>query len=194
MKRSALSWVAPIIPSVSLGGIELGINLDELDNLLEGHSIDQAPGLYKFESSPILALRKSISGGDIIYVFNVFDRELTNWRLYFNSPDHAGANPRALGVVIRNGVVHAVKVWDFENVKEGDKPKHVYAGKLPEGIGLGDPIGDLLVHAKLNYDDAEEVYYTDASYGGLEVSGVGNLDDFPEQSISCLAVIGGAGG
>lgn len=193
MKKSAyepVSWVAPIVPSVSLAGIALGINIGDLDNLLESYSIDQVAGLYKFESSPILTLRKSKSVEDVIYLFSVFDRELTNWRLYFNSPDHAGANPRALGIVIRNGIVHAVKVWDFEKVRDGDKPKHVYGGKLPEGIGLGDPIKDLLVYANLSYDDAEEVFYTDASYGGLEISGVGSHDDFPEQSISCLAVIG----
>ena len=188
-KNIVISWNAPIVPSISMAGIKLGMNANELSNLLSMYLVDHVNNLYQFEMSPILRLTKSNSNDDEIYLFSVHDKELTNWRLYFNTPDHLGANPRALGIVVRDGKVHSVKVWHFEKLKEGDLPKNIYRGKLPENIGLGDLISDLLPCAKLIYDDAEELFYSDSGYGALEVTGYGDLDEYPDQVIMAISVI-----
>lgn len=189
IKDKSVSWVAPILPSVSMAGIELGMSIEKLSNLLSFYEIDTKNNLYKFEMSPILKLVRSNSNEDEIYLFSVYDKDLTNWRLYFNRPDHAGVNPRALGIVVRNGKVFSVKAWHFEKLKDGDGPKNIYRGKLPGSVGLGDPVSNLLLHTKLTYDDAEEVFYTDLEYGALEVTGYGDLNEYPDQVILAIAVV-----
>jgi len=188
-KDRVISWNAPIVPSISMAGIELGMGASELLDLLSMYAVAGANNLYQFEMSPILQLVKSNSNGDDIYLFNVHDKDLTNWRLYFNTPDHLGANPRALGVAVRDGKVHSVTAWHFEKLKEGDVPKNIYRGKLPENVGLGDKVCDLLPCAKLVYDDAAELFYSDSEYGALEVTGYGDLDEYPDQIIIAISVI-----
>ena len=189
IKGGLVSWVAPILPSVSMAGIELGMSTEKLLNLISFYEVDSENKLYKFEMSPILKLVRSNLNGDEIYLFNVYDKELTNWRLYFNRPDHAGANPRALGIVVRNDKVRSVKVWHFEKLKEGGRAKNIYRGKLPENVGLGDPLSNLLSYSKLTYDDAEEVFYADLEYGALEVTGYGDLMEYPDQVILAIAIV-----
>jgi hypothetical protein len=61
---------------------------------------------------------------------------------------------------------------------------------LPEGIGLGGLVSDLLSFTALEFDEAEEWFYTDEDYGGLEVTGWGVfLEDHPNQVITALCVI-----
>lgn len=65
-----------------------------------------------------------------------------------------------------------------------------YQGKLCGDIGLGDPVDDLLKYTELEFDNAEEWFYTDKEYGGLEVTGYGSdLNDEPGQMIMALTVI-----
>lgn len=188
-KCKMISWNAPIVPSISMAGIELGMDISELLDLLSMYTVDGVNNLYQFEMSPVLHLVKRNSNGDELYLFNVHDKDLTNWRLYFNTPDHLGANPRALGVVVRDGKVHSVKAWNFEKLKKGDIPKNIYRGKLPENIGLGDQLCDLLPCAKLVYNDADEVFYSDSGYGAIEVTGYGELDEYPDQVIMAISLI-----
>lgn len=183
-----ISWAAPIVPSVSMAGIELGQSVDELVDLLSFYAVDVSNNLFKFEMSPVLQLRRSKSGDGEIFLFSVYDRELTNWRLYFDSPDHSGANPRALAIVVHAGEVHSVKAWHFEKLKDGDKPRNIYSGKLMEHIGLGDFVGDLLPYVTLSYDDAEEWFYADGEFEGLEVTGYGTLEEYPDQIIMAISV------
>jgi len=184
-----ISWRAPIIPSISLAGIPIGLDVVDFDNLLELYLIDSGSLLYKFEESPVLRLAKHESDFESIYLFHVHDVEMTNWRLYFASPNHAGVNTKALAVIFRNGSVHAVKVWNFELAKEGMKPKNVYSGRLPGGIGLDDPVNCLLQYTDLQFDEGEGWFYTDENYGGVEVTGYGDLADYPDQTIMAIAVI-----
>jgi len=186
-----ISWGARIVPSESLAGIPLGISIEGFEKILSRYMIDKSGSLYRFDGAPVLVMEKSLdSNGDGGYGFSVFDRELTNWRLYFNSPEHAGANPRALDVIVRSWEVFAVKVWMFENLRSGEKIVNSYAGKLSEGVGLGSLISDFLAFTELEFDDAEEWFYTDQNCGGLEVSGYGgDLNDWPNQVVTALAVI-----
>ncbi|MCP1571683.1 hypothetical protein J2S30_000062 [Herbaspirillum rubrisubalbicans] len=190
MPNTIISWNAPIVPSHSLAGISIGLDLEEVERLLLSYLVERERNLYQFDSAPLLQLKRLDElNGDETFLFNVHDKDKTNWSLYFNTPDHAGANPRALAIIFRKNKVHAVKIWHFEKLKDGEKAKHIYRGKLPGNIGLGDPLRDLLSYTKLQYDEAEEWFYTDDKYGGLEVTGYGELVDYPEQVIMALAVI-----
>lgn len=185
----AIDWTAPIIPSVSLAGIAIGLSADAIEHNLSRYLMAGSEDLYRFEHSPVLQLKRSQSAADDLFVFSVHDMALTNWRLRYDSPEHPAVNPRALGIIIRNGKVHAVKAWQFEYVEEGQLPTASYQGKLPGNVGLGADVSELLAHAELHYDDAEEVLYTGPEYGGLEITGYGSLDDYPEQPILAIAVI-----
>ncbi|UZE24279.1 hypothetical protein LOY67_02335 [Pseudomonas sp. B21-056] len=186
-----ISWLAPIVPAKSLAGIPLAISVVEFEKVLDRYLVDKDKALYRFRDSPVLSMVKGIdSNGDGGYGFSVFDRELTNWRLFFNTPEHAGADPRALYVIVRSWEVYAVKAWMFEKYREGGSPVNSYKGKLDCDIGLGDALGDLLAHAKLEFDAEEEWYVASGDYSGLEVSGYGvSLEDNPSQVVMALAVL-----
>lgn len=62
---------------------------------------------------------------------------------------------------------------------------------MPAGIGLGSLVSDLLPFTSLEFDSAEEWFYTDQSYGGLEGRQF-LLEDHPDQVVTALCVISGA--
>lgn len=186
-----LSWSAPIVPSCSLAGISLGMHVSDLEKALSNYVCDESERLYGFVGSPVLRMERKISpdgaGG---YGFYVVDLELTNWRLYYSRSDHPGIELRALHVLVDEWKVYAVKAWMFECLAEEDMPVNSYQGKLPEGLGLGNLVCELLPYTALEYDGAEEWFYTDKNYGGVEVGGCGSdLDDRPDQRITALTVI-----
>lgn len=187
----SISWSAGIVPSKELAGIPIGTSLGDFERSLSEYLVDAERRLYKFDGGPLLVMEKWFDpDGNGGLSFSVYDRDLTNWKFFFPSPDHAGADPRALNVIVKAGKVFAVKVWMFEKYEEGGRPLNSYKGKLPGGIGLGDKVSDILPYAELEFDDVEEWFYTDSEYGGLEVSGHGvELEEDPEQIIMALTVI-----
>lgn len=186
-----ISWQAPILPAKSLAGIPLMTSVAEFEMVLGRYVVDKDKMLYQFDGSPVLSMAKGIdSNGDGGFGFAVHDRELTNWRLFFNTPEHAGANPRALYIIVRSWKVYAVKVWLFEKYKEGGRPVNSYRGKLACNIGLGDALIDLVFHVDLEFDSEEEWYVAKGSNCGLEISGYGvSLEDNPDQVVTALAVL-----
>ncbi|MCW1246066.1 hypothetical protein OC610_16755 [Pseudomonas sp. SAICEU22] len=186
-----ISWDAPVEPSKSLAGVPLAASVGELEKIFDFYLVDTDKALYQFKGSPVLSMAKDIdANGDGGYGFSVFDRQLTNWNLFFDSPEHGGADPRALYIIVRSWKVFAVKAWMFEKYLEGGGPVHSYRGKLSCGIGLGDALIDLLSHAQLEFDEEEGWYVAEGSYDGLEVTGYGvSLDDESDQAIMALAVL-----
>ncbi len=189
----SISWSAPILPSISLAGIPLGMHVEDFERAIKQYVIDDKAGLYKFTDSPVLLMMKSFdSDGCGGYGFFVHDVDLTNWQLYYDRPDHPGVETRALHVLVREWKIYAIKTWLYESVAQGYKPVSSYQGKLPEGIGLGDLVRDLSPYTELEFDSSEEWFYTDEKYGGLEVCGYGSdLSDDPDQIITSLTVIAG---
>lgn len=47
---------------------------------------------------------------------------------------------------------------------------YTYKGKLIEKVGLGSPVSDLLEFGRFEYDDVEEVFYSE-QWGGVEIVG-----------------------
>lgn len=178
----SISWVAPVVPSISLAGIPLDVCVEVLDCVLLKYLVDKSSSLYRFEGSPDLLLRvygldEFGNGG---YSFSLFSDAVIN-RLLKGTP--------ALSIMVRGGRVYAVKVFDFSFPGEAAQ-NFIYKGVLSEGIGLGDLVSDLLPFTSLEFYDVEEWFYTDRSYGGLEVTGWGTpLEDHPNQVITALCVI-----
>lgn len=180
----SVSWVAPIVPSISLAGIPLGVNAEVLRGVLLKYLVDAASQMYKFENAPSLRLRThgldELGNGG--YSFSLFDDAVIN--------DLLKGTP-ALSIMIRGGEVYAIKVYDFSFSGEFAQ-ELVYKGVLPAGIGLGSLVSDLLPFTSLEFDSAEEWFYTDQDYGGLEVTGWGvPLEDHPDQIVTALCVIPG---
>lgn len=191
MSDFSILWTAPIIPSYSLAGIPLGVHVKDVEKVLNKYALKDMEGMYRFVGSPVLRVEKYFdSMGDGGYGFHIVDLELTNWRLYYDSPDHPGVETRALHVLARNWKVYAVKVWVCESLADDNKPVNSYQGKLPEGIGLGSFVRELLPYTDLEFDSAEEWFCTSEEYGGLEVTGYCcDLDDRPDQIITALTVV-----
>ncbi|SEN45668.1 hypothetical protein [Pseudomonas sp. NFACC39-1] len=191
MSDFIILWTAPVMPSRSLAGIPLGVSVSDFEEVLNKYALNDMGGIYGFVNSPTLRMERSIdSKGDGGYGFHVVDLELTNWRLYYDSPDHAGVETRALHVLTRDWKVYAVKVWMYECLADGAKPVNSYQGTLPEGIGLGSFVRELLPYTDLEFDSAEEWFYTSEEYGGLEVTGYcSDLNDKSDQIITALTVV-----
>ncbi|ROM33825.1 hypothetical protein BK648_23930 [Pseudomonas poae] len=155
--------------------------------MLLSYLVDENSQIYKFENAPNLLLRTHSldvygNGG---YSFSLFDDAVIN--------DLLKGTP-ALSIMIREGKVDAVKIYDFSFPGELSQ-EFVYKGVLPADIGLGSLVSDLLPFTTLDFDSAEEWFYTDQDYGGLEVTGWGTpLEDHPDQVITALCVISGVPG
>ena len=161
----SIVWDASIIPGVSLAGIPLHASAVDLEAVLSKYLTDKNSLRYRFEGAPDLCLSgygldERGNGG---YSFSIFDDEIVS-ELKKGVP--------ALSVLIRSGRVYAVKVYDFSFPGE---PAHrfVYKGLLSECIGLGSLVSDILPFTSLEFDEAEEWFYTGRDYGALEVTGWG---------------------
>lgn len=177
----AISWGAPIVPSVSLAGVPLHAAKSLLMSVLATYVIDEDRMLYKFDGSPVLRLRRGLDeGGDDLLCFSLNDDDLIH---KFNK------GIPALIVMIRDGKVFAVKAYDFSFPGEPVRD-FVYKGVFQNGIGLGSLVSDILKFTDLEFDEAEEWFYADASFGGVEITGYGvPLEDEPEQVITAICVI-----
>lgn len=184
LENFSVTWDAPIVPGVSLAGIPLHASAIDLEAVFSRYLIDKSSLLYRFEGAPGLCLSwygldECGNGG---YSFSIFDDEIVS--------EFRKGVP-ALSVLIRNGKVYAVKVYDFSFPGE---PEHrfVYKGLLSGGIGLGSLVSDILPFTSLEFDEAEEWFNTGRDYGALEVTGWGGaLEEQPNQLITAICVITG---
>jgi hypothetical protein len=175
-------WDAPIIPGVSLAGIPLHASAVDLEAVLSRYLVDKISLRYRFERGPDLCLRgcsldESGNGG---YVFSLFDDHIVS---------ESKKGVPALSVLIRDGRVFALKVYDFSF--PGDlASEFCYRGLLSGSIGLGSPVSDVLAFTRLEFDEAEEWFYAGHNYSGLEITGWGvPLEDHPRQLITAICVI-----
>ena len=177
----AISWGAPIVPSVSLAGVPLHVDKSVLMTVLATYMVDENRMLYQFDASPVLRLRADLDErGDGVLFFFVNDDYLIN---KFNK------GIPALSVMIKDGSVYAVKAYDFSFPGEPVR-NFVYKGVLPGGLGLGSLVSDLLKFTDLEFDEAEEWFYADARFGGVEITGCGvPLEDERGQLVTAICVI-----
>ncbi|WEI09017.1 hypothetical protein PYR73_11730 [Acinetobacter soli] len=99
---------------------------------------------------------------------------------------------RALHIGIRCHRVFFIKVWAFE-VLNNDKSIYSYQGRTKENLGLYRQVNDFKEYSELEFDEAEEWFYTHTKYGGLEITGYGqSLEDISQQKVMAIAVIPGS--
>lgn len=181
-----VSWVAPVIPSVSLAGVPLHASVDLFESVLVRYLIDDNNSLYKFDRSPILRLSRCgfDEKGDGGYSFFVFDCDTIG---------ELEKEALALTVMIKSRKIYAIKVYDFSF--SGEPARELfYKGTLPGGVGLGDLVIDILPFTTLDFDEVEEWFYTDGDYDGLEITGWGvSVAERPDQLITALCVISAVG-
>ncbi|WP_151840863.1 hypothetical protein [Acinetobacter soli] len=184
-----ISWCAPIIPSNSIAGIPVGLAYEKLKTILSKYIVDEQNELYQFVNSPILKLEEFFidDDGDGYYHFIVSDVSLTNRDNLFELQDSFYS--RALHIGIRCHKVFFIKVWAFE-VLNNDKSIYSYQGRTKENLGLYRQVNDFKEYSELEFDEAEEWFYTDTKYGGLEITGYGqSLEDISQQKVMTIAVI-----
>lgn len=180
--RFSIAWDASIIPGVSLAGIPLHASVVDLDAVLSKYLTDENSLRYRFEGAPDLwlsgyGLDECGNGG---YSFSIVEDEVVG-ELKKGVP--------ALSVLVRAGRVCAVKVYDFSFPGEAAHG-FVYKGLLSECVGLGSLVSDILSFTSLEFDEAEEWFYTDRDYGVLEITGWGvPLEEQPNQLITAICVI-----
>ncbi|MCB8768615.1 hypothetical protein [Acinetobacter soli] len=187
-----ISWCAPIIPSNSIAGIPIGLAYEKLKTILSKYIVDEQNELYQFFNSPILKLEEFFidDDGDGYYHFIVSDVSLTNCGNLFELQDSFYS--RALHIGIRCHRVFFIKVWAFE-VLNNDKSIYSYQGRTEENLGLYRQVNDFKEYSELEFDEAEEWFYTDTKYGGLEITGYGqSLEDISQQKVMAIAVIPGS--
>lgn len=177
-----ISWEAPIIPCKSLAGIPVHASAKLLKSVLARYVVDEEGLLYQFEDSPILKVEiyEPDSDGDSGYAFSLSDDTVIN-RLLKGKP--------ALSISLRNDKVTFIKIYTFSF--SGDEAEnYIYKGTLPGNIGLGSLVSELLPYTRLELDETEEFFYTDAKYGEVEVTGLGvPLEDEPDQHITAVCII-----
>lgn len=186
----SISWSAPIEPSKSMVGIPIGLELEKLKILLTKYLVGDGEGLYLFDNAPFLKLESFAidADGNGHYHFILADSRLTHINNEVQLKDTFYS--RALHIMLRSYKVFAIKVWAFEHLYDDELPEHSYRGRTKEGIGLYDEVSKFLPYSHLEFDEAEEWFYTDRTYGGLEVTGYGrSLKNFPDQVIMAITVI-----
>ncbi|MBS7473697.1 hypothetical protein KID98_23190 [Pseudomonas syringae] len=175
-----ISWKAAIIPCKSLAGIPIHASAELLKSVLGRYVVDEENLLYQFEDSPILRLKSYDPASDGGYAFSLADDTVID-KLLKGKP--------ALSISLRGNRVTFIKIYNFSF--SGDAAEnYIYKGTLPGNIGLGSLVSELLPYTRLELDETEEFFYTDAQYGEVEVTGLGvPLEDIPDQHITAICLI-----
>lgn len=191
VEMSTFSWSAPIVPGVALAGIELGTHLEDFKDFLKVFCIDPVGGLYKFPGAPLLLLDVANKSGQVYFKFSVADLALTGWYLQFPDSKRVLSETRALVVGFLDEKVFNISVWMFDYFDSlGDKKlTYSYQGCLVEGIKLGSKMDFADSFYELDFDEAEEWFYTKPGgviFGG---GGVGDLEESKDQVVFMIMVV-----
>lgn len=109
-----IDWVAPIVPGLSLAGVDLGTTLEEFKISIGKYCVGSLRGLYEFSGAPPLLLSISESAEKAYFRFEIFDLNLTGWNLQFPGSAKVLSETRALVVAFLEGKVSSVSVWMFD--------------------------------------------------------------------------------
>lgn len=190
-EMSRFSWSAPIVPGVTLAGIELGTALEEFKVSLDAFCVDSTKGLYKFPGAPLFLLEIVEKPGRVYFGFSVADLALTGWYLQFPDSKRVLSETRALVVAFSDGKVSNISVWMFDYFDSlGDKKlTYSYQGCLAEGIKLGSRMDCADFYYELDFDEGDEWFYTRSGgiiFGG---GGVGDLEESKDQVVLMIMVV-----
>ncbi|WP_157654110.1 hypothetical protein [Burkholderia ubonensis] len=163
-------WDAPIEPGRKMLGLTLGLGISAVRKFLGGGGVyshlvtdfHHSPRLVADCSKDGVILLRSKDMGDVIY----------DWQ----------------NVLARLVFEHDVLTSIIVQSREGGEA-YRYKGKLLNKVGLGSPVADLLEIFPLEYDDIDEVFYSD-EVAGLEVGGSSacDLSEDPFQVVTFIRI------
>lgn len=147
-------------------GLKLGSSRRVVQALLGQHG-----SVVTFSNSPRLTVDCRPDGG-----------------VYLRAADHREASYDWQDIVARLSFERDELAGIMVSLNAGNEA-FAYAGKLFDKIGLGAPVAELLAFASFEYDQVEEVFFSDR-YGGLEVGGAGacDLSENPLQPVTSVRV------
>ncbi|WP_156441746.1 hypothetical protein [Burkholderia sp. MSMB1078WGS] len=151
--NQGFDWEAPIEPGRAMLGLPLGLSHDAIKKLIgcDGETLQR---IVKFHNSPRLLIDCREPG---VIFFRAADMEnvVYDWQNILAR------------LVFKKNVLESIVV---ESVVGG--AGYEYKGKIFTRVGLGAKVMDLLEFGSLEYDDADEVFYSD----GLEIAGNDSCD------------------
>lgn len=165
----ALSWTAPIEPGRCMMGLNLGMPIGDVRQLLGLRDGESKREVVIPDAPPLLA---DCVSSDVIYL-----RTLELQGMPYDWQDKLGR------LVFRNGVLASVIAETL------DKYSGHYGGKWSGVFGLESPVSDAIRFSPLDYDDAEELFYF-PGLKGIEIGGQGacDLSVHPEQVVTLIRV------
>ncbi|WP_155635902.1 hypothetical protein [Burkholderia stagnalis] len=154
--KEGIDWEAPIEPGRTMLGLPLGLSRDAIRKLIgcDGVTLQRT---VKFHNSPRLLIDCRKPG---VIFFRAADMEdvVYDWQ-----------NVLAR-LVFKKDALESIMV---ESDVGG--AGYEYKGRILNRVGLGAKVADLLEFGPLEYDDADEVFYSDG-LGRLEVAGDDSCD------------------
>lgn len=161
-----IDWAAPIEPGRGMLGLTLGMPLSEVRLLLGD------PGTTRtFANSPRLTVEDRAPGAIYLRAADI-ENIAHDWQNIFAR------------LIFEQGELAQIMVsGDLHNAR------YQYKGKLFGNVGLGAPVAGLLAFEKFQYDDVEEVFFSE-QLPGLELGGAGacDLSVDPAQPVTSVKV------
>ncbi|WP_321851040.1 hypothetical protein [Burkholderia diffusa] len=160
-----IDWEAPIEPGRAMLGLHLGLSSNVVRKLIgcDGEVLQKTT---RFRNSPKILIDCRQSG--VIY-FRAAD---------MGAVEYDWQNILAR-LVFKQDMLESIVV---ESVAGG--AEYAYKGKLLSKVGLGEKVAELLELVEIEFDDAEEVFYSD-KLKGVEVAG----DDSCNLSVNSNQVV-----
>lgn len=161
-----IDWAAPIEPGRGMLGLLIGLSSSTVRALLGEEGV-----VATFHNSPELTVDYCKEGMVLLRAAALreckYDWQNVVARLVFE-------NEKLSSIII---------FWGH------DIEPYTYRGKLFETIGLGSCVSDLKDFCAIEYDDAEEVFFSD-QWNGIEIGGTGacDLSKNPGQLIAFIRV------
>jgi len=165
-----LDWSAPVQPGSSMLGLQLGMTFADVQNLFEFDSTSDRR-VAEFLNSPRLIIDTDKEGSILLRSADM-DIVVYDWQ----------------DVLARLIFEHGTLALIIVQFSKGDEA-YRYNGKAFGKVGLGSQVSEMLEFAPLEYDDDEEVFYSN-SLKGMELGGstACDLKVNPSQIITSIRV------
>lgn len=161
-----IDWIAPVEPGHGMLGLTLGLSLSSVRALFGENG-----SVVTFPNSPKLTIDYNKDGAILLRAADLKDQKY-DWQ----------------NIVARLVFEDDVLIGIIVLGNRGNEA-YAYKGKLFGKIVLGAPVSDLLEFGSIDYDDTEEVFFSD-QWNGIEIGGAGACDLFvnPAQLITSFKV------
>ncbi|WP_124626624.1 hypothetical protein [Burkholderia sp. Bp9012] len=154
--NDGIDWEAPIEPGRAMLGLHLGLSIDAVRNLI-GCDGENHQKVTQFRISPRLLI-DCLRPGVIFFRAADMNTVECDWqnmlaRLIFKQD--------ALDSIIVESISGSVG--------------YAYKGRILNNVGLGEKVAGLLEFGSIEFDDADEVFYSD-NLSGVEVAANDSCD------------------